>query len=98
MIPFNDPRLTAIGLLSEVHAGLTAKTTPALVAAGMSEIDFETLLRLARSPHRRLRMSDLAAQTNLSTSGVTRVVDRLNVTTWYAARRVPPTAAPRTRC
>ncbi|MBB5130802.1 DNA-binding MarR family transcriptional regulator [Thermocatellispora tengchongensis] len=77
MIPFNDPRLTAIGLLSEVHAGLTAKTTPALVAAGMSEIDFETLLRLARSPHRRLRMSDLAAQTNLSTSGVTRVVDRL---------------------
>lgn len=50
---------------------------PALSAAGLSEIDFETVIRLARSPQQRLRMSDLAAQTELSTSGVTRVVDRL---------------------
>jgi DNA-binding MarR family transcriptional regulator len=45
--------------------------------AGLAEIDFETLVRLARSPDHSLRMSDLAAQTSLSTSGVTRVVDRL---------------------
>ncbi|GII01781.1 transcriptional regulator [Planobispora takensis] len=77
MIPFDDPRLTAMGLLAEVSTGLSAKTTPSLAAAGVSEIDFETLIRLARSPGQRLRMSDLAAQTNLSTSGVTRVVDRL---------------------
>ncbi|MCW2876778.1 MAG: hypothetical protein JWQ95_878 [Sphaerisporangium sp.] len=75
--PSDDPRLTAIGLLSEVHAGLAAKLNPVFAEAGLSDVDFETLIRLARSPARRLRMSDLAAQTSLSTSGVTRVVDRL---------------------
>ncbi|MFC4111576.1 MarR family winged helix-turn-helix transcriptional regulator [Nonomuraea zeae] len=74
---FDDPRLTAIGLLTEVHAGLLGRFLPVLSAAGLSEIDFETVIRLARSPNQRLRMSDLAAQTGLSTSGVTRVVDRL---------------------
>ncbi|MFF5208517.1 MarR family winged helix-turn-helix transcriptional regulator [Streptosporangium sp. NPDC000396] len=77
MIPFDDSRLTAMGLLAEAFSGLAAKTHAALASVGLSEIDFETLIRLARSPGRRLRMSDLAAQTNLSTSGVTRVVDRL---------------------
>ncbi|GAA2895013.1 MarR family winged helix-turn-helix transcriptional regulator [Nonomuraea rubra] len=74
---FDDPRLTAIGLLTEVHSGLMSRLQPVLSGAGLSEIDFETVIRLARSPHQRLRMSDLAAQTQLSTSGVTRVVDRL---------------------
>jgi DNA-binding MarR family transcriptional regulator len=40
-------------------------------------VDFDVLMRLARSPGNQLRMTDLAAQTSLSTSGVTRVVDRL---------------------
>ncbi|MFI0424312.1 MarR family winged helix-turn-helix transcriptional regulator [Spongiactinospora sp. 9N601] len=77
MHSFDDPRLTAMGLLSEVQAGLSAKMVPSFAAAGLSLIDFETLIRLSRSPRRRLRMSDLAAQTSMSTSGVTRVVDRL---------------------
>ncbi len=77
MNPIDDPRLTAMGLLAEVHAGLVARMQPVLSTAGLSEIDFETLLRLGRSPGERLRMTDLAAQTGLSTSGVTRVVDRL---------------------
>ena len=34
-------------------------------------------MRFARTPSGRLRMSDLSAQTSLSTSGITRVVDRL---------------------
>ena len=38
---------------------------------------FEVLIRLARSPEHRLRMTDLAAQTILSPSGLTRAVDRL---------------------
>ncbi|MGW4641854.1 MarR family winged helix-turn-helix transcriptional regulator [Sphaerisporangium sp. NPDC004334] len=75
--PADDPRLTAMGLMAEVYLGLTAKMNAAFTASGLSEIDFETLIRLYRSPGRRLRMSDLAAQTSLSTSGVTRVVDRL---------------------
>ncbi|MEU4834060.1 MarR family transcriptional regulator [Streptosporangium sp. NPDC023615] len=77
MIPFDDSRLTAMGLLAEVSTGLSAKTGALFATAGLSVIDFETLIRLARSPRQRLRMSDLAAQTSLSTSGVTRVVDRL---------------------
>jgi DNA-binding MarR family transcriptional regulator len=40
-------------------------------------VDFEVLLRLARSAGGELRMTDLSAQTGLSTSGITRVVDRL---------------------
>lgn len=77
VVNIDDPRLTAMGLLAEVHAGLTSRLQPVFGAAGLSDVDFETLLRLGRSPRQSLRMSDLAAQTGLSTSGVTRVVDRL---------------------
>ena len=74
---FADPRITAMGLLSEVHAGLNEKFQPLLAAHKLSLAEFDVLIRLARSPRYRLRMSDLAAQTILSTSGITRVVDRL---------------------
>ncbi len=73
----DDPRLTAMGLLAETFAGLHAKLATTFAAHGISPIEFEVLVRLARSPARRLRMTDLAAQADLSTSGVTRVVDRL---------------------
>ncbi|TDP42631.1 MarR family winged helix-turn-helix transcriptional regulator [Nocardia ignorata] len=74
---FYDPRLTISGLLFEAHSGLIAKLEPTWHAHGLSGLDLNALLRLSRSPKRRLRMSDLAAQTELSTSGVTRLVDRL---------------------
>jgi MarR family transcriptional regulator, 2-MHQ and catechol-resistance regulon repressor len=74
---FDDARLTAMGLLAETYAGMQAKMLPALTAAGLATTEFDVLLRLARSPGERLRMTDLATQTALSTSGVTRVVDRL---------------------
>jgi Transcriptional regulators len=66
-----------MGLLAEALSGLSAKLAPTFAEAGLAEIDFETLIRLGRSPRHSLRMSDLAAQTCMSTSGVTRVVDRL---------------------
>ena len=75
--PLNDDRLTAFGLLMEVHQGLSAKFAGGLAAHGLSDNEFEILLRLGRTPSGRMRMSDLAAQTTLTTSGVTRVVDRL---------------------
>lgn len=75
--PFDDPRLTAVGLLAETFAGLHAKLATTLSAHGLSPMEFEVLLRLARSPGSRLRMTDLAAQADLSASAVTRVVDRL---------------------
>lgn len=67
----DDPRITLAGLLFEVHDGLTtrlgARTSPAT----------EVLIRLARSPDRSLRMSDLAAQVTMSASGLSRAIDRL---------------------
>lgn len=73
----DDPRLTAVGLFIEAHLGLTAKLAPRFAEFGLSPTEYEVLLRLARTPGGRLRMSDLSAQTSLSTSGITRVVDRL---------------------
>ncbi|OAR24151.1 hypothetical protein A8W25_17025 [Streptomyces sp. ERV7] len=74
---FGDTRLTATGLFFEAHDGLVAKLAPTMDRAGLSPLDFGALMRLTRSPGGRLRMTDLAAQLFLSTSGVTRVVDRL---------------------
>ncbi|MFF0610015.1 MarR family winged helix-turn-helix transcriptional regulator [Nocardia tengchongensis] len=74
---FDDPRLTSIGLLYEAHAGLLAKLEETWKRNGLSGLDLNALMRLSRSPGRKLRMTDLAAQTGLSTSGVTRLVDRL---------------------
>lgn len=70
----DDPRITLAGLLFEVHDGLTnrlgAKRSPTS----------EVLIRLARSPDRSLRMSDLAAQVTMSASGLSRAIDRLVAT------------------
>jgi DNA-binding MarR family transcriptional regulator len=74
---FDDPRITAVGLLYEAHAGLSARFAAQFEEHGLSAVEFEVLTRLARSPGNQLRMTDLAAQTSLSTSGVTRVVDRM---------------------
>lgn len=73
----DDPRLTAMGMLAETYKGLWSVLLPQIREHGMNETEFEVLLRLLRSPDQRLRMSDLADQTALSTSGITRVVDRL---------------------
>jgi DNA-binding MarR family transcriptional regulator len=75
---FADPRITAIGLFAEAFAGLTGRFATEFERHKVSAVEFEVLLRLARTPGQQLRMTDLAAQTTLSTSGVTRVVDRLD--------------------
>lgn len=74
----DHPLLTSVGLFMEAHAGLRAAAEQRLEAEhGLAGQWFEVLLRLARTPGHRLRMSDLAAQSTLSASGLTRVVDRL---------------------
>jgi DNA-binding MarR family transcriptional regulator len=75
--PFDDERFTAMGLLMEVHAGISAAYKPELERLGLSGPAFEVLLRLARSPRHRLRMTELAGQSTLTNSGLTRLVDRL---------------------
>ncbi|AEV81050.2 ykoM-like uncharacterized HTH-type transcriptional regulator [Actinoplanes sp. SE50/110] len=73
----DDPRLTAVGLLAEAYTGLMNRLAAQFEEHRLSTVEFEVLMRLARSPGNRLRMTDLAGQTTLSTSGVTRVVDRM---------------------
>jgi MarR family 2-MHQ and catechol resistance regulon transcriptional repressor len=73
-----DPRFTAVGLFTEAFTGLTNRFAAQLEEHRLSMVEFEVLMRLARSPGSRLRMTDLAGQTSLSTSGVTRVVDRMD--------------------
>ncbi len=76
--PMEHPYLTTIGLVMESAAGVERTFGRRLVQeSGLSRQWFEVLLRLARTPGGRLRMSDLAGQLTLSTSGLTRCVDRL---------------------
>ena len=74
----DHPLLTTGGLLVESYTGMTQAHERRLEAeSGLSMQWFDVLVRLARSPERRLRMTDLAAQTTLTASGLTRAVDRL---------------------
>lgn len=76
--PADHRLLTTIGLFMEAHAGLVATFERRLADQGaVTGQSFEILLRLVRSEGHRLRMSDLAAQTTLTASGLTRAVDRL---------------------
>jgi DNA-binding MarR family transcriptional regulator len=75
--PLDDERLTLMGLLHETWASLAARGAAELACHGLAPAELDVCLRLARSPEGLLRMSDLAAQTTLTSSGTTRVVDRL---------------------
>ncbi len=72
-------RITLVGLIFETASGLHRVIGPPLERqCELAGQDFEILIRLARTPGGRLRMSDLAAQTALSPSGLTRAIDRLS--------------------
>ena len=74
----DHPHLTTAGLFFEAYAGLAEAGQARIEAAsGLSAQWFEVLIRLARSPEQRLRMTELAAQTTLTPSGLTRAVDRM---------------------
>lgn len=75
--PLDDPRIEAFGLLVEAHAEAALA-----VEAAMGPLDVPlpwlgVLVRLARSPDSRLRMTELARDMTLSTSGLTRLIDRM---------------------
>ena len=87
---FDDERLTTVGLLMESAAGLRRVFQRRLEESqALSNQSFDVLIRLARSPGSELRMSELAAQTSLTPSGLTRSVDRL-LEQGLVARRVCP--------
>lgn len=86
-----NPLLTTMGLIMEAKAGLWRSFEHGLAEHGaVTGQSFEILLRLARSPAQRLHMSELADQTTLSASGLTRAVDRL-VSDGLVAREPCPT-------
>ncbi|HUF32650.1 MAG TPA: MarR family transcriptional regulator [Acidimicrobiales bacterium] len=71
-------RITAYGMLLEARASLVSAVADELEAtSGLSPAWFEVLVRLARSPGKQMRMSELAAQVLFSTSGLTRLIDRM---------------------
>src|ERR1035438_2936747 len=66
-------RITLVGLVFETASGLHRAVGPPLERqCELAGQDFEILIRLTRTPGGRLRMSDLAAQTDLTPSGLTR--------------------------
>jgi DNA-binding MarR family transcriptional regulator len=71
------PHHTTAGLLVEAMAGFGARMEKELDQHHLSVQWFDVLMRLLRTPGHRLRMSDLAAQTTLTASGLTRAIDRL---------------------
>jgi DNA-binding MarR family transcriptional regulator len=76
--PWDDPRITAFGMFIEAFAAVMSQVEVELDrTAGVPVTWFEVLLRLARSPGHRLRMAELARQVGLSTSGLTRLIDRV---------------------
>ena len=71
-------RITLVGLMFEITAALQRTLLPAIDRdLGQSGLAFQVLVRLARSPGERLRMTDLAEQTGLTPGGLTRTIDRL---------------------
>ena len=72
-----DERLTAAGMLFEVAGGLSDLLAAQIAEHDLVPSEFEVLLRLTRSPAGQLRLTDLARQIGLSSSGLTRLADRL---------------------
>lgn len=78
------------GGLHRLHAQLWGELSRHMeTQVGVSLLEHGCTYELATAPQRRLRMVDLAALLELSRSGLTRLVDRLEVRAWV--RRETPT-------
>ena len=74
----DDPRIEVFGMLLEAHNEvLNALHRPEGGTADIPVPWLGVLIRLARSPEQRLRMSELARDMTMSTSGLTRLIDRI---------------------
>ena len=74
----DDPNIEAFGMLLEAHNEVLHLTQRHLDASSEVPVAWlGVLVRLARSPGERLRMSELARDMTMSTSGLTRLVDRI---------------------
>jgi MarR family 2-MHQ and catechol resistance regulon transcriptional repressor len=74
----DDPRITAFGLLLEAFSAVERAVAVDLARTShLPTPEWEVLIRLSRSPGQRLRLTELANQVRLSTSGLSRLVDRV---------------------
>ena len=74
----DDALVTTFGRFLEAQSTLERRLGAELEArCGLSLAWFEVLVRLGRSEGGQLTMSSLAGQVSLTTSGVTRLVDRM---------------------
>ncbi|HEY3000881.1 MAG TPA: MarR family transcriptional regulator [Kribbellaceae bacterium] len=73
---WDSEAITAYGLLREAAAEIENVMRMTLKRSGLPFPMFELLLRLARSPKDRLRLTTLAIELTVTTGGVTRLVDR----------------------
>jgi MarR family transcriptional regulator, 2-MHQ and catechol-resistance regulon repressor len=72
------PSTDAFARLLDAHASLTRELSASLVAShGLTINDYGALLLLSRADEEGMRRIDLANQLQLSPSGVTRLLDRL---------------------
>jgi DNA-binding MarR family transcriptional regulator len=75
---FSEVERAAWGGLLATYARLTRAAEDQLMEQSqLTHVEFEVLLRLWSEPNHRLRMQDLAAQSLLTRSGVSRAVERL---------------------
>ncbi|HET9092807.1 MAG TPA: MarR family transcriptional regulator [Acidimicrobiales bacterium] len=73
-----EDALALVGLVVETASGMRRLTGARWERRyGLPTQSFDVLVRLARAPGGRLRMSELATRTALTPSGLTRAVDRL---------------------
>lgn len=74
----HDARLSPWRAFLEAHARVSRRLDEELRAEhDLSLAEYDTLLTIAWSPNRRIRMRTLADRILLSKSGVTRLIDRL---------------------
>ncbi|MBZ0278821.1 MAG: MarR family transcriptional regulator [Anaerolineae bacterium] len=75
---FNELEKAAWGGLMGMHGRLMRLIEADLQEhARITHVEFEVLMRLSWEENRRLRLQDLAAQSILTRSGISRVVERL---------------------
>lgn len=73
-----DPGVEAFGMLIEAHNELMNAVSKRLDEEMLVPVPWlGVLIRLARSPDERLRMTRLARDMTMSTSGLTRLIDRV---------------------
>lgn len=85
-----DPRIEALGMLLETHNEVVNELQKRLEAECELPVPWlGVLIRLARSPDRQLRMTQLAHDMTMSTSGLTRLIDRIEAAGHVERRACP---------